>query len=43
MKKLYSLFTIGALLFVACSENALPVSGKCIAGFGLDECPEYGK
>ena len=28
MKKLYSLFTIGALLFVACSENALPVSGS---------------
>ena len=28
MKKLYSLFTLGALLFVACSENALPVSGS---------------
>jgi hypothetical protein len=28
MKKLYSLFTIGAFLFVACSENALPVSGS---------------
>ena len=28
MKKLYSLFALGALLFAACSENALPVSGS---------------
>ena len=28
MKKLYSLFALGALLFAACSDNASPVSGS---------------
>ena len=41
MKKLYSLFALGTLLFAACSENASPISGSTsVPNMGNNLTPE---
>ena len=41
MKNLYSLFALGALLFVACSENASSISGSTnVPNMGTNLTPE---